>query len=791
MEDNEEAIYLLKKILFTPELFVEIYKNYYLKNLKKTLKNYIFNIFPKNFSRVIEKCIVNNNFKDLLNLLTIISYIRQFNQNLNNFEVTMKYIIVKTDLIQFLEFDEDLLPLIAEIQAIGEIGDNLIKYIFKIISEKKNNEINLIKYIEKLKIVIKTIEENINLFEENPVTKNSIFFPELDDLRKNLNKILFEIPRFWLSFIFLEYYIMAILRMFFRNTKLNELTNTIIIFNALNFKSIDIFKNNFFYRIGDNSSEYWIKLNFLENFTEIILYLFYIKKKVIPLLKNKNDDELIWKSIFEKYIIKLNERIESFIEDTLQFIPSTKSNIEIYVRNLEKTILDILNQVDTLFMGYLLNNYKKWVLKANDNSTPLNVVNALKRKFFTNYLSGLNKFNLFLFIDCCHLGIWNILKQKILNDFPNLYIQTEIGYSILPTLTKYARAALFSGDYPRNIQSNNELKEFLRQSGKPTSKAYIEEMKNHFITNCENMYDFKENINNIKNTKENFQISVFNFSDKTSHTYSQNFLKTLINSIYNSKIRPLIELISRSYKEIFIFFATDHGCSRCTEQFDWKNDKFNRYWENDIFHKKGARTFISYEIPPNIDDLSNKMICIKHTEASSWGLPSNRKLPKSYILKELNYFFANNCHNFKKTPENKRNLENFGHGGATMDEFIIPFAIIKEKKQDFIEFNWKIDIEFFIEKTPQNSHTYKILIRNNSNKEIIFYEGHLITEFIHHKFILQTNYNLSNNDGLNERILKFRFPEKYLQKEAHFYFTFFQDEKREISKIYYARTSEN
>jgi len=729
--------------------------------------------------------------KDLLNLLTIISYIRQFNQNLNNFEVTMKYIIVKTDLIQFLEFDEDILPLIAEIQAIGEIGDNLIKYIFKIISEKKNNEINLIKYIEKFKIVIKTIEDNINLFEQNPVTKNSIFFPELDDLSKNLNKILFEIPRFWLSFIFLEYYIMAILHMFFRNPKLNELTNTIVIFNALNFKSIDIFKNNFFYRIGDNSSEYWIKLNFLENFTEIILYLFFIKKKVIPLLKNKNDDELIWISIFEKYIFKLNESIESFIEDTLQFIPSTKSNIEIFVRNLEKIILDILNQVDTLFMGYLLNNYKKWVLKANDNSTPLNVVNALKRNFFTNYLSGLNKFNLFLFIDCCHLGIWNILKQKILSDFPNLYIQTEIGYSILPTLTKYARAALFSGEYPRNIQSNNELKEFLRQSGKPTSKAYIEEMKNHFITNCENMYDFKENINNIKNTKNNFQISVFNFSDKTSHTYSQNFLKTLINSIYNSKIRPLIELISRCYKEIFIFFATDHGCSRCTEQFDWKNDIFNRYWENDIFHKKGARVFISYEIPPNIDDLSKKMICIKHTEANFWGLPSNRKLPKSYILKELNYFFANNCYNFKKTPENKRNLENFGHGGATMDEFIIPFAIIKEKKQDFIEFNWKIDIEFFIEKTPQNSHTYKILIRNNSNKEIIFYEGHLITEVIHYKFILQTKYTISNNDGLNERNLKYRFPEKYLQKEAQFYFTFFQDEKREISKIYYARTSEN
>ncbi|KKM23212.1 hypothetical protein LCGC14_1617460, partial [marine sediment metagenome] len=410
----------------------------------------------------------------------------------------------------------------------------------------------------------------------------------------------------------------------------------------------------------------------------------------------------------------------------------------------------------------------------------LNVVNVLKRKFFPNYKTGINTYNLLLFVDCCHVGLWNILKQKILNDFPNLSIQTDLGFSILPTSTKFARAALFSGEYPKNIQSNNELKEFLRQSGKPTNRAYIEEMKNYFITNCENMFDFKENIENIKRSTYNFQISIFNFSDKSSHTYSQNFLKSLINSIYNSKIRPLIELIVKSYKEIFIFFATDHGSSRCTEEFDWENDKFNRYWENEIFNKRGARVFISYKNPVNTEGIKRDLIFLKNNEPKEWGLDNTFK------GKSLSYFFATNFYNLKKTPENKRNLESFGHGGASMDEFIIPFSKIEKKAENFNEFNWKLKIEFTIEKSTPKKHLYRISITNNSNKELVFFEGHLVTEFIHYKFILHSDYLINNNSEDNELEIKLRFPMKYFHRNAFFYFTFYQCEKLETSDIIYA-----
>lgn len=777
LKDNLEPIYIIKKLLLSPELIIEIHKNSFLENLKKSINIYISNLFPRNFCKIIEKCIINDNCKDLFNLLFIISYIKQFNKDLNNFETAFKYINLKENLVPSLDLNEDIIPLNDKIKEISVIADN---FILKILSESERSKNSFVKSLGNFIKIIKTIESNINLFELNPITKKLIFFPELDDISKDFNKILFDIPHFWLSFNFLEYYISAILRIFFRNPKLKELTNAMAQFTALNYKAIDIFKENIFYKIEGKNSEYWIKLNFLENFVDIILYLFYLKKEIIPMINNRKDDHLIWKSIFEKYIVRLNDSIELFIENKLQFIPSTTSNVEYLVKDFDLIIFDILNEINLIFKEYLLKNYSTWVSNTNDMSTPLNVVNVLRRKFFPNYKTRLNSFNLFLFIDCCHLGIWNLLKQKILNDFTNLNIHTELGFSILPTITKYARLALFSGEYPINIQSFDELKEFLRQVGKPISRAYVEKMKNFFITNCENMFDFRENIENIKRSKDNFQISIFNFSDRTSHTYSQNFLKTLISSIYNSKIRPLIELIVRSYDKIFIFFATDHGCSRCTEIFDWESDKFNRYWENDIFHKRGARTFISYEKPININVLSKNLICLKDGEPLNWGLKN------FYDGKELSYFFATNYYNLKKTPENKHNLENFGHGGASMDEFIIPFAIIKKKNKNSDDFNWKLDINFTIQESTSNKHVYKILIRNNSNREIIFNEGHLITEYLHHKFILHKNCRIYNSFENNKREIKFRFPNKYFQKNACFYFSFYQDEKLETTDIIYA-----
>ncbi len=424
-----------------------------------------------------------------------------------------------------------------------------------------------------------------------------------------------------------------------------------------------------------------------------------------------------------------------------------------------------------------MNNYTKWVVSVHNPSTPLNVVNVFKRLLIP-HIGKHNSYVLILFIDCCHLGIWEFLKQKILNDFPNLEINTKIGYSILPTSTSFARRALFSGQYPRDQGRPNELRDFTRLLGRSYSSIPISILNKLFITHCENMFDFQQNIQSIKNPINQFQVSIFNFSDEISHAFSQSFLKSLVSSLYNLKIRPLIELVLKIKPNLVIFFATDHGNSRCTEEYDWRNSVFNRYWDKEnkkYFMKRNPRLYISSILPEALNCENKNILHINKEETVTWGLKDNH------------YFLANNFTNFQNTPSNNFNLPNFGHGGITMNEFIIPFALITKTEKKNNKFNWNLLVSTRLEKIDAGIKFY-IKITNQSNKEIIFNKGHLITNFLHHKFLLyEKDRNLLSNKEENNTLIieDIVFPKKLLGKKAHFYFTFYQDEKLERSNNFY------
>jgi len=781
IEVDEEPVFFLKKMLFNSNLLFTIFKNTHLNQLKIRIKTFLEKSFPCNFAKLIEKCILLQDFKEILNLLIIISYIRQYNENLNNIESAFEYINKKTHLIQKLDYLSDIKPIFDDVKLLDSYSVKLIKLSTDIILTKKESKVKIIKHNFNFTNIIKKIENHIDLFEIDPTNHSLIFFPQIKEEKELIKNLFYDIPYYWISHNFLEYYIDIALTSIFNKQCFIDLKSPLNLYIVRNNKSIDLFKENVFYKLGDASSKYIIMLNYLENFFAIILFMYYLNRDVIPTLKSIKNDELKWKNIFKKYIIPLNDCLEAFIENSLQFIPSFATKIENYTSQLERKVFAILKQINNHFREYLWGNYRNWVKNADNKSNPLNVVNAFRRLFIPNYKSKGDKFYLILFIDCCHLNIWNILKQQIFRDFPYFKIRTEVGFSILPTLTKYARVALFSGKYPKDFDSSNELFMFLKLIGKTGLMSKVGRINKHFVTNCENMFDFKLNIDNIKNCKENFQISIFNFSDQTSHTYSQNFLKTLINSIYNAKIRPLLELVSTKFKDFLIFFATDHGSSRCTKSFDWKDNAFNFYWEIDkrdhnLFYKKAARTFISFKTPNSFNEIKKEIICLKNSETKAWGLPNLEN------GKNVNYFFADNYCNLKKTPVNRRELENFGHGGSSMDEFIIPFALI-QKDPNIIEFNWKLDIESSVKQDSRikKKLVIEIKISNNSNKDITFHEGHFITNFLHYKIISKDKDLININ---NEKIIRIGLPSKFYSQNASFYFTFYHEEKLETSTIY-------
>lgn len=795
IKENNEIISLLKIILLNEEKFIDILTKPSFKELREKYIEYMEKFFPEALKDILFKCISNKSFKELYLLLLIFSYIKQFNPDLSNFEKAFKFINQKSKLIQNFNFDDDIFPLTLKSQETSKISDSFLK---KILEERLNNNIKIVNHSFDFPRIIKDFEASIGFNENYSIVSSYLKIPTISSLDENIIKI---ISHIWLSFNFLLHFIGNNLKTFFIKPEYYNFTSDLGIFIGLNFKAIDNFKNNLFYKIGKKGSEYWIKLRFLKNFFKNLFYLYNLKRDVFPNLSIINDKHDLWKLMFEKYYIPLNYCLEGGTENISQFIQSEIYEIEKYTSKLEILTIQTYNEINSHFVDYIKRNYTNWVNNVRLDSTPLCVINAIKRIFIPNFSynpQDPKNFYLILVIDCCHLGLWNVLKQKILKDFPRLSITTTIGYSILPTSTKFARLGLFTGKFPKDFEHENELRAFLDQiislGYRRYSRYNHESLKDHFIANCENIYDFKKANNKIKSPDVNFQITIFNFSDQVSHTYSQTFLKTMIKTIYNLKIRPLIELIDRMKdKNIFIFFATDHGSSRCTEQFIWEDDIFDQFYKkrnSAFFEKTGPRTFITYKEPSSINRLSKKIIAVKHTEAENWGLKKNKEIRIrrlddigfDELIKELNYFFAINYSNITYTRYSTRDPKKFGHGGLSMDEFIIPFAMIKRKKQGYEEFNGKLKIDLVVKEIyEEESYLIKIIIINKSNKDIIFKKGHLITESINYKFIkLDDKIALGTEKLIEEVKLDIRFCKEYI----HFYFSYYQDEKLEKSKVY-------
>lgn len=140
------------------------------------------------------------------------------------------------------------------------------------------------------------------------------------------------------------------------------------------------------------------------------------------------------------------------------FSNSWQTWIDTYI-NLTKwdLQLDTLHNVDELkaihaiqkreanaaFASYIQDNYSKWLV--NEDS-PILSVDVVYKYVFPEIQAG--KQVLFVVMDCMRLDHWLNIEPVL---YPMFDITTNYYYSILPTATRYARNAIFSGLFPLEL----------------------------------------------------------------------------------------------------------------------------------------------------------------------------------------------------------------------------------------------------------------------------------------------------------------------------------------------------
>jgi DNA-binding response OmpR family regulator len=322
------------------------------------------------------------------------------------------------------------------------------------------------------------------------------------------------------------------------------------------------------------------------------------------------------------------------------------------------------------FAEYVVERYPDW-LKARDG--PL-----LSHRFFEKFVVprlGVTPVYLLIF-DSMRYDQWNAL-EAMLSDYYE--IDTQNYLSILPSATPYARNAMLSGMLPLEIVraypqlwvhdesgQNRFEKELLErhlerlrwkgrmQFVKAVRNEEIEEIKPQFLQRGAQLY-----------------VLIINYLDLLIHSLkSQRLLDEIVTDEYslieltrlwfvNSSVFDLIQRLAR--QDCRILITTDHG--------------FVRVRRPTIIH--GGR-----EISQNLRYKHGGALRCEGKGALVLDNPESYMLPVEHSTER--YAIAKGDHYFvypTKPKEYERTYKfTYQHGGISMEELILPVAVMKPKK---------------------------------------------------------------------------------------------------------------
>lgn len=349
---------------------------------------------------------------------------------------------------------------------------------------------------------------------------------------------------------------------------------------------------------------------------------------------------------------------------------------ELELENIEDSgMFEILEsqktEANSQFCKFIDKNYPTWF--KNKEDIPVMSHNLFKEKVKPEINAGTP--TLLVVIDNLRLDQWKAFEPTV----ANIYKKTseELFCSILPTATQYARNAIFSGLMPSDMEKlhpdlwlndtdeggkNMKEEEFLtaqlKRLGMNLNWSY------HKISSLRQGKKLVENFKSHKD--EDLTVVVYNFVDMLSHSKTEmEVIKELASTdkSYRSltqswfKNSPLLEIIQQAARLGFkLIITTDHGT------INVKNP-------SKVIGDKNTSLNLRYKTGRSLTYEDKEVLAAK--DPKTIELPSIN-MSSSFIFAKDDYFFAypNNYNHYVSYFRNT-----YQHGGVSLEEMIIPFAV--------------------------------------------------------------------------------------------------------------------
>jgi DNA-binding response OmpR family regulator len=351
-------------------------------------------------------------------------------------------------------------------------------------------------------------------------------------------------------------------------------------------------------------------------------------------------------------------------------------------KSADESMYEILtsqkNEANNLFTRYIENNYISWLKGSDEKNTPLMSHQLIKK----NILPAIDQSQepvFMILIDNLRYDQWKIL-QPVLSPLFRI-LEDDLYCSILPTATQYARNAIFAGLMPSEIESrfpklwlndedeggkNLHEAEFLADLLKRNRKEY-----KFSYTKVTNYNDGKKLVDDASNMMQNkLNVIVYNFVDMLSHARTEmEMIRELADdeSAYRSltlswfEHSPLFEFIKKiSESKVKVVITTDHGTIRVKEPVKLVGD---RTVNTNLRYKQGRNMNYDKKQVFEIKNPADAMLPRQH-------------LSQTFVFARKDDFFAypNNYNHYVSYYRNT-----LQHGGISMEEMLIPFALLASK----------------------------------------------------------------------------------------------------------------
>jgi len=364
-----------------------------------------------------------------------------------------------------------------------------------------------------------------------------------------------------------------------------------------------------------------------------------------------------WLSIFSEDIVPLEVAL-SRIEISPKLHSLSAKNRD----RLRQDYEDIIWRYNKHFQNFIMQNYPKW---TKTKERPILTADFLDKIFKPQDPLRKYKHVYIIVFDCMRVDIWNELKQKFMEKFE--IIDEHLIYSMVPSSTIFSRTCIFSGKLPKHSVVAPSGRRPYRMQG---DEGTILELAlgilpgNIEITSQAESAVRIDDVDRVLDSPKKLKVLILNSIDNRIHKagaedrlgkIKQDFL-----NVYDTVIKSILNKLGEEMDSI-LFVLSDHGFI--------KTDK--------ILLVETEKGYISerYVTLNPMAKLDTERATVLTDEACGIEGGGQR------------YGFPLGNISFKPLKEGKpvrtrvRDEIIFGHGGLTLQEMIVPCAVLIPRRE--------------------------------------------------------------------------------------------------------------